>query len=50
MRAAELLLHSDEQIRSIAGQCGFQDEFYFSRWFKKHRLLSPLRYRLEFKI
>ncbi len=48
-KAEELLLHSETQVREVANLCGFEDEFYFSRIFKRHRLLSPFRFRVEFK-
>ncbi len=47
--AVRMLLHSDDQIRVIAENCGIPDEFYFSRLFKKYYNLSPLTYRQEFK-
>jgi AraC-like DNA-binding protein len=47
--AAWMLLHSSEQISSIAEKCGIPDEFYFSRLFKKHYNLPPKTYRREFK-
>ena len=28
-------------IAEVAHRCGFADEFYFSRLFKKHRMISP---------
>ena len=43
------LLHSDDQISTIAENCGIPDEFYFSRLFKKYYNLPPLTYRQEFK-
>lgn len=48
-QAALLLTHSDAPVRAVALECGFRDEFYFSRIFKKHRLLSPKNYRLAFR-
>ena len=44
-KAAALLSGSNALIREIAGECGFEDEFYFSRIFKKYRQLSPKKYR-----
>ena len=44
-KAAALLSGSDLRVREIAGECGFEDEFYFSRIFKKYRQLSPKKYR-----
>jgi len=37
------------KIASVAEQCGFDDQFYFSRLFKKYYHFSPLRYRREFR-
>ena len=48
-KAASLLSEGDEQIASVAEQCGFEDQFYFSRLFKKYYHFSPLRYRHEFR-
>ncbi|MFA7230146.1 MAG: AraC family transcriptional regulator [Victivallaceae bacterium] len=48
--AASQLLRSDTQISVIAENCGFEDEFYFSRLFKQHYQLSPLNYRKEFRM
>ena len=47
-QAAERLIHTRDTIKSIAVECGFQDEFYFSRIFKKYYHLSPKQYRKEF--
>ncbi len=48
-KATALLSGGDEQIASVAEQCGFDDQFYFSRLFKKYYHFSPLRYRREFR-
>ncbi|MBI4975910.1 MAG: AraC family transcriptional regulator [Spirochaetes bacterium] len=45
MRARELLLLTDRKVKDIAHELGFQDEFYFSRFFRKHVRLSPQEYR-----
>ncbi len=47
-KASKMLLNSDAQVSEISALCGFSDVFYFSRAFKKRRLISPLRYRKEF--
>jgi len=47
-QAAKLLVYAKETVSGIAGECGFRDEFYFSRIFKKYYRLSPKRYRQEF--
>ncbi|MBR2358746.1 MAG: helix-turn-helix transcriptional regulator [Lentisphaeria bacterium] len=44
-KAAALLSGTALQIREIAHECGFEDEFYFSRIFKKYRKSSPKAYR-----
>lgn len=48
--AVKLLVETSEPIAKLANLCGFDDEFYFSRIFKKHRNISPLAYRREFSI
>lgn len=44
-KASTLLIQSRESVKSIAWQCGFQNEFYFSRAFKKFLMLAPEDYR-----
>lgn len=44
-KAKELLLHTDKCIKEVAWQTGFNDEFYFSRVFKKTEGQSPRRFR-----
>ena len=39
--AEQMLENGVLSIAEIAHRCGFPDEFYFSRLFKKHRLISP---------
>ena len=49
LRAAmDKLLMSDMTIREIALSLDFCDEFYFSRFFKKHTGASPKAYRKNF--
>jgi AraC-like DNA-binding protein len=48
-KATFMLSESDEQISSVAEMCGFDDQFYFSRLFKKYYHFSPVRYRREFR-
>lgn len=43
--AKRLLCSTKESIQSIAEQCGFADEKYFSRVFRKHCDISPGRFR-----
>lgn len=44
-KAAVLLKSNDKSIREISFAVGFEDEFYFSRLFKKKFGRSPLGYR-----
>lgn len=44
-KAATMLVQSAEPIKSIAWECGFRSEFYFSRVFKKYLLFTPENYR-----
>lgn len=50
LKAAHLLAADDLQVGEIALRCGFQDEFYFSRFFKKHYGLPPIDYRKEYRL
>lgn len=47
-KAAERLIHTKDTVKAISYECGFQDNFYFSRIFKKYYRLSPQQYRQEF--
>lgn len=44
-RARELLLQTDLPIKAVATECGFNNEYYFSNFFKKHTDLSPTAFR-----
>lgn len=46
--AAEMLSNREMNISEVALRCGFEDVFYFSRLFKRHLGISPLRYRKQF--
>ena len=46
-KAKELLKLTGDRIVEIAGQCGFNDVYYFSHCFKKYMGLSPKKYREE---
>ncbi len=46
--AVKKLLTTDDPVGTVAEVCGFDDEFYFSRMFKKHFHLPPQAYRREF--
>ncbi len=48
-KAASLLDSTNLPIREIARECGFEDEFYFSRIFKKYHSVSPKHYRGNFR-
>ncbi|MBU0715092.1 MAG: helix-turn-helix transcriptional regulator [Verrucomicrobia bacterium] len=43
------LLFTSLKIKEIAHELGFEDEFYFSRFFKKHVRLAPSEYRVKNK-
>ena len=47
-RASELLITTDSSVSYISAVCGYTDEFYFSRIFKKKTGYSPLMYRREY--
>ena len=44
-KAKELLLSTSWTVKEIALQCGFRDDLFFYRIFKKHIGLSPIQYR-----
>jgi AraC-like DNA-binding protein len=44
-KAEKLLLDPDLSVSEIAAQSGYNDINYFSRMFKKHRKMSPTRFR-----
>ncbi|MDR0835514.1 MAG: AraC family transcriptional regulator [Tannerella sp.] len=44
-RAVQLLLHTNMKINQIALKLGFDDPYYFSRFFKKIKGVSPKMYR-----
>jgi YesN/AraC family two-component response regulator len=48
--AKEKLLLTDMNIKEIAYQLNFCDEFYFSKYFKRHTGLSPREYRQNNKL
>ena len=45
LEAKKLLHLTHKSIKEIASELNFEDEFYFSRYFKKSVGLSPLHYR-----
>lgn len=44
-KATEYLIYSGKRISEIAEELDFSNEYYFSKYFKKHKGLSPLRFR-----
>ena len=47
-RACELLSNMPQYtIEEVANLCGFSDRFYFSRFFKKHKGISPKQYKMQ---
>ena len=44
-RSKELLMQSAMPIKEIAYACGFENEYYFSNFFKKNTGLSPTEFR-----
>ncbi len=44
-KAKRLLETSDKSIGEIATECGFNDIYYFSRFFKRNAKVSPAAYR-----
>ncbi|MBE6367425.1 MAG: helix-turn-helix transcriptional regulator [Lentisphaerae bacterium] len=44
-KAAALLSSTTLMVQEVAHECGFEDEFYFSRIFKKYHQISPKLYR-----
>lgn len=46
-RAAHMLINTEKSIQEIAGGCGFDDNSYFSKLFKKKYHVTPRDYRLQ---
>ncbi|ANS76643.1 hypothetical protein AWM70_20365 [Paenibacillus yonginensis] len=51
-KAKELLLQKDKSVREVAYEIGYEDEFYFSRRFKRTTGLAPTLYlkKKDFRI
>ena len=50
LEKAKLFLASDNQsVKMVASRCGFQDEAYFSRVFKKYTGMTPKEYQRDQK-
>ncbi|MPM64135.1 HTH-type transcriptional activator RhaR [bioreactor metagenome] len=45
--AEALLIKTVMPLREVARQCGFEDVFYFSRIFKQHKFITPIKFRKE---
>ncbi|MFO8080263.1 MAG: helix-turn-helix domain-containing protein [Armatimonadota bacterium] len=45
--AAEMLARTGRDIAMIALECGFRDQSYFTKVFKRYRNTTPLRYRRD---
>ncbi|MEP3836548.1 MAG: AraC family transcriptional regulator [Algibacter sp.] len=43
----DLLIDTDKNIKEIALEMNYQDEYYFSRIFKNKTGMSPSEYRLS---
>lgn len=48
-RACQLLLTTDASVGQISDQLEFCDQFYFSRYFKRHQKETPTSYRSRMK-
>ncbi len=48
-RAAEMLAGTDKPLAAIALECGFRDQSYFTKVFRRYRATTPLRYRKKFE-
>lgn len=46
-RACNLLKSTNYTIKDIAERCGYSDQYFFSKLFKKHMGVSPKAYRLS---
>ena len=47
-KSKKLLLEDSMSLSSIAGQCGFKDQSYFTKVFKKETSVSPKKFRNSF--
>lgn len=48
-RAKEQLLTTDETVKEIAAHCGYDNEYFFYRIFKKYARISPAEYRRQIR-
>ena len=44
-KAKKLLTDTNMLVKDIAYSCGFENEYYFSNFFKKHTAMSPTAFR-----
>lgn len=44
-KAKQLLIDTNLSLRAISAECGFNSEYYFSNFFKKHCQMSPTAFR-----
>lgn len=49
LEAKRQLIYTDDSVKQIAYNLGFNDSAYFSRFFTKSELKSPLRFKKEYK-
>ncbi|WP_239617741.1 AraC family transcriptional regulator [Cohnella mopanensis] len=49
-RAKRMLAHSDLSLTKIREQCGFQDNNYFTRLFKRQTSFTPGEYRKRYQV
>ena len=49
-KGEELLLSTPLRVNEIAAECAFEDEFHFSRSFRRSRGLSPSIFRRQFRL
>ena len=50
LHACDLLTDNLYTVGEIAARCGFRDQNYFSRFFKKHKGVSPSDYRAKYTL
>ena len=48
-KACELLIQTDQSVKAISENLGYDDQYYFSRLFKKIQGVSPTHYRDSIK-
>jgi AraC-like DNA-binding protein len=48
-KAKRLLETTDKSIGDVAAECGFNDIYYFSRFFKRNAKLPPVAYRKKYR-